>query len=139
MIVDVKHLTNLQVCIFLNQTQIRLTHISTPRSNLLSMARSLSLKARVMTLFFSKIFALHSPAHDRRVARRCSERKGVLRNFANFTGKHLWKSLFFNKIADLQGLTLIKLPNFRPTLNAEKDNICVCRLMSYRLQSYIFI
>ena len=27
---------------------------------------------------------------------RCSLRKGVLRNFAKFTGKHLCQSLFFN-------------------------------------------
>ena len=30
---------------------------------------------------------------------RCSVRKGVLGNFAKFTGKHLWQSLFFNKVA----------------------------------------
>ena len=30
---------------------------------------------------------------------RCSLRKGVLRNFAKFTGKHLCQSLFFNKVA----------------------------------------
>ena len=29
--------------------------------------------------------------------RRCPVRKGVLRNFAKFTGKHLRQSLFFNK------------------------------------------
>ena len=29
----------------------------------------------------------------------CSIKKGVLRNFAKFTGKHLWQSLFFNKVA----------------------------------------
>ena len=29
-------------------------------------------------------------------------RKGVLRNFAKFTGKHLWQSLFFNKVAALK-------------------------------------
>ena len=34
--------------------------------------------------------------------RRCSVRKGVLRNFAKFTGKHLCQSLFFNKVAGLQ-------------------------------------
>ena len=32
-------------------------------------------------------------------------KKGVLRNFAKFTGKHLFQSLFFNKVA---GLTLLK-------------------------------
>ena len=30
---------------------------------------------------------------------RCSVEKGVLRNFAKFTGKHLCQSLFFNKVA----------------------------------------
>ena len=29
----------------------------------------------------------------------CSMKKGVLRNFTKFTGKHLRQSLFFNKIA----------------------------------------
>ena len=32
----------------------------------------------------------------------CSIRKGVLRNFTKFTRKHLYQSLFFNKVADLQ-------------------------------------
>ena len=35
--------------------------------------------------------------------RRCSERRGVLRNFAKFTGKHLCQSLFFNKVACRRG------------------------------------
>ena len=30
---------------------------------------------------------------------RCSVKKGVLRNFAKFTGKHVCQSLFFNKVA----------------------------------------
>ena len=34
---------------------------------------------------------------------RCSLRKGVIRNFAKFTGKHLCQSLFFYKVAG-QGL-----------------------------------
>ena len=33
---------------------------------------------------------------------RYSVRKGVLRNFARFTGKHLCQSLFFNKAAGLR-------------------------------------
>ena len=33
--------------------------------------------------------------------RRCSVKKGVLTNFAKFTGKHLWQSFFLNKIAGL--------------------------------------
>ena len=30
--------------------------------------------------------------------RRCSLKKGVLKSFAKFTGKHLCQSLFFNKV-----------------------------------------
>ena len=33
--------------------------------------------------------------------RRCSVKKVVLKNFANFTGKHLCWSIFFNKVAGL--------------------------------------
>ena len=40
--------------------------------------------------------------------RRCSLRKGVLRYFAKFTGKHLCQKLFFNKVADLKPATLLK-------------------------------
>ena len=32
------------------------------------------------------------------VVQRCSVKKGDLRNFAKFTGKHLCHSLFFNKV-----------------------------------------
>ena len=34
--------------------------------------------------------------------------KGVLRNFAKFTGKHLCQSLFFNKVTGLRPATLLK-------------------------------
>ena len=34
--------------------------------------------------------------------RRCSVRKGVLRNFAKFTGKQMCQGLFFNKVAGLR-------------------------------------
>ena len=40
--------------------------------------------------------------------RRCSVKKGVLRNFAKFTGKHLCQSVFFNKVAGLRPATLLK-------------------------------
>ena len=42
------------------------------------------------------------------VVRRCSVRKGVLRKFAKFTGKHLCQSFFFNKVAGLRPATLLK-------------------------------
>ena len=35
-------------------------------------------------------------------------KKGVLRNFAKFTEKHLCRSLFFNKVAGLRLATLLK-------------------------------
>ena len=35
-------------------------------------------------------------------------KKGVLRNFAKFTGKELCRSLFFNKVAGLRPATLLK-------------------------------
>ena len=34
--------------------------------------------------------------------------KVVLKNFAKFTGEHLRRSLFFNKVADLKPTTLLK-------------------------------
>ena len=40
--------------------------------------------------------------------RRCSIKKGVLRNFVKFTGKSLRQSLFFNKVAGLRCATLLK-------------------------------
>ena len=35
-------------------------------------------------------------------------KKGVLRNFTKFTGKHLFQSLFFKKVAGLSPATLLK-------------------------------
>ena len=42
------------------------------------------------------------------VAQRCSVRKGVLRNFAKFTGKRLCQSFFFNKVSGLRPATSLK-------------------------------
>ena len=42
------------------------------------------------------------------VYQRCSIRNGVLKNFANFTGKHLCQSLFYIKVADLELAILLK-------------------------------
>ena len=35
-------------------------------------------------------------------------KKGVLRNFQKFTGKHLYQSLFFNKVVGLRSATLLE-------------------------------
>ena len=34
--------------------------------------------------------------------------KSVLRNFAKFIGKHLWQSLLFDKVADLEACNFIR-------------------------------
>ena len=57
-------------------------------------------KARI----FSKTFRFI----ERNSHQRCSMKKGVLRNFTKFTGKHLCQSLFFNKVADLRLATFLK-------------------------------
>ena len=36
------------------------------------------------------------------------DEKRVLKNFATYTGKHLCRSLFFNKVAGLNPATLVK-------------------------------
>ena len=39
---------------------------------------------------------------------KCSIKKGVFKNFVKFTGIHLCQSLFFNKVAGLKPVTLLK-------------------------------
>ena len=46
--------------------------------------------------------------HFTEAAPRCSLKKGVLRNFAKSTGKHLCQSLLFNKVGGLMSATLLK-------------------------------
>ena len=54
--------------------------------------------SNIFSLYFSFPHIFH---------RRCSVRKGVLRNFAKFTGKHLCQSLFLNKVAGRSGWLLL--------------------------------
>ena len=49
-----------------------------------------------------------SKSQHRSSHRRCSVKKGVLRNFVKFTGKHLCQSLFLNKVAGPRPATLLK-------------------------------
>ena len=46
--------------------------------------------------------------HSSRSHQQCSMKKGVLENFAKFTGKNLSQSLFFNKVAGLRSAILLK-------------------------------
>ena len=48
------------------------------------------------------------PSMSRSSHRRSSLRKAVFRNFAKFTGARLCQSLFFNKVAGVRTLTLLK-------------------------------
>ena len=55
----------------------------------------------------------------------CSEvfcRKGALKDFAKFTGKHLYQSLLFNKVAGLKALYLKRdFGNFNSNLSTTKN------------------
>ena len=39
---------------------------------------------------------------------RCAIKKGVVKNFAKFTGKHQCQSVFFSKVWDLRPITILK-------------------------------
>ena len=57
-------------------------------------------------------FNLEAELHYHRSShRRCSMKKGVLRNFTKFTGKHLCQSLFFNKVVGLRPFHHLFLQN----------------------------
>ena len=51
--------------------------------------------------------------------RRCSVRKGVLRNFAKFTGKHLCQSFFINKEKKRRKKSFIKKETLAQVLSCE--------------------
>ena len=65
-------------------------------------------------LIYKIIFIQHQEPHQTLKLSTNSSRpemfckKGVLRNFAKFTGKHLCQSLFFNKVTGLRPVTLLK-------------------------------
>ena len=54
------------------------------------------------------VFAVTIQMTTRSSHQRCSARKGVLRNFSKFTGKHLCQVLFYNKVAGPEPATLLK-------------------------------
>ena len=74
------------------------------RGNVLS---KYGLSSFLIEMFYYLVVIL-SQGVSEAVARRCSLRKVVLRNFSKFTGKHLCQRLFFNKIAGLRPVTLLK-------------------------------
>ena len=44
------------------------------------------------------IYMKHPTQNSRSCHQKCSVRKGVLKNFTKFTGKHLWQTLFLIKL-----------------------------------------
>ena len=56
----------------------------------------------LINFYYHVVLLLRSSHH------RCSMKKGFLRNFTKFTGKHLCQKLFFNKVTDLRPATLFK-------------------------------
>ena len=76
------------------------------------LSNTLKLKFR----YLKSIQILHSQYHPKtnRTFSRSSRlevscRKGVLRNFTKFTGKHLCQNLFFNKVAGIRPTTLLEM------------------------------
>ena len=62
-----------------------------------------TLYLRCLTGFWIRLRATHRSSY-----RGCFVKEGVLRNFANFKGRHLCQKLFFKKIAGLGPATLLK-------------------------------
>ena len=60
-------------------------------------------KKIVVTLIMIYVVIKHRSSHPDVFCK-----KGVLRNFAKFTGKHLCQSLYFNKVASLRPGTSFK-------------------------------
>ena len=54
-------------------------------------------------LAFTERFSNNRSSHQ-----WCSVKKGVVKNFIKFIGKHLCQSLFFNKVASLRPATLLE-------------------------------
>ena len=59
-------------------------------------------------------------------------KKGVLRNFAKFTEKHLCQSLFFNKVARPEACNFIKKEILTPVFSCEFNEISKNTFSSYR-------
>ena len=58
------------------------------------------MKTPVLKSLFNKVAGLHDCCNRSNHSEVFGE-KGVLRNLAKFTGRHLCQSLFFNKVAGL--------------------------------------
>ena len=71
--------------------------------NYINLRKALLLHFKYFPISKKKCFTNNRSSHQ-----KCSMKKGVLKNFTKFTGKHLCQSLFYNKFAGLSPATLIK-------------------------------
>ena len=67
--------------------------------------------------------------------------KDLLKNFAKFTGKHLYRSFFFNKVAGLRPATLLKkilrymcFPKFPSVIVFSLEISKGCNIILYNFQ-----
>ena len=74
-------------------------HLSFINYSICLVTSSLNQKRHDFFLFFGGSFV--QVLHIRCSHQKCSVKKGFLKNFAKFAGKHLRHCLFFNKVADL--------------------------------------
>ena len=70
------------------------------KKNVLSQKKGLQKRGGFST-FYRFWSQNHIFTHCRSSPQEVFSKKGILRNLAKFTGKHLWQSLFFNKLAGL--------------------------------------
>ena len=85
----------------LTSTIYLLLRCSTEKQTQLTHPISLTFFSNFLS-FDSRVFIFSTyciSSNNRRSHWRCSVKKDVLRNFAKSTGKHLYRSLFFNKVA----------------------------------------
>ena len=88
---------------------------NTPKGDISGITKKDDIHSRFILILLDTTFIYNPRKGTRSSHRRCPTGKGVLRNFAKFTGKDLCQSLFFNKATDLRPATF-----FRPTTLLKK-------------------
>ena len=81
---------------------------NTPKGDISGITKKDDIHSRFILILLDTTFIYNPRKGTRSSHRRCPTGKGVLRNFAKFTGKDLCQSLFFNKATDLRSATLLK-------------------------------
>ena len=81
--------------------------------------------------FLMLLFSSIGNIIDKNSHRRSSVKKDIRRNFAKFTGKQLWQSLFFNKVAGLKACNCVKKETLAQMFSCEfckiSKNTLSCR------------